>query len=111
MNEKEFGKRLSDYIKKKDGIAFKQWGNVAQQAGWPDYYVALHDWHGWMELKVGYNKLSPLQSKRLRDLKKRNIPCCVLRLMRWPAIKVENVGGNIKPLLELLEGRMLDEPL
>jgi len=102
MNETQFGKKLKERLKANKGLVFKIWGNAIQEAGWPDIYIALPGWHGWAELKVGKNKLSALQAKRLRDLAERDIPCCVLRENGWPKMKVENVGGDIVPLLEVL---------
>ena len=43
-------------------------GHAMQGAGWPDLYIVGPVWSGWLELKIGRNKTTPLQAKRLRDI-------------------------------------------
>jgi hypothetical protein len=54
-------------------------GNVFQQDGIPDLFVAHRVWHGWIELKVDKHQCEPLQRKFIKDLRDRYVSVAVLR--------------------------------
>ncbi len=64
-----------------------------QMAGVPDLLVVHRSWSGFLELKVGTNKLSGIQRKVMKDITARNFPCYVLR---WNGIvTLEALSGEV----------------
>ena len=110
MKEKEFQKRVVKMIRDDGGIVFNIHGHGMQAPGWPDLYIALPPselfgaWQGWVELKVGKNKATPLQQHRISQLQKVSCPACVLRLLSWPMCQIEHKDSalNYLRLVEVL---------
>lgn len=80
MNESSFCKKLMRMLEDRGAVVFKIHGHGMQESGWPDLYVAGLVFTGWIELKVGRRKVTPLQKERMRMLVERGVPAFVLRL-------------------------------
>lgn len=52
-------------------------GNAYQMAGLPDVLLVKEGRAAWIEVKVPGNKTSPIQDKRIADLRKFGCPVCV----------------------------------
>ena len=110
MKEREFQKRIIKMVRDDGGIVFNVHGHGMQTPGWPDLYIALPEselfdsWQGWVELKVGKNKATPLQEHRITQLQKVGCPACVLRLLGWPMCQIEHKDSalNYLRLVEVL---------
>lgn len=78
MRESVFGQRLAGLIEQV-GVVLKVHGHAFQEAGWPDLQVYSVIWTGHLELKVDKGQLSPIQVKRIVDLRKTGTPAWCLR--------------------------------
>jgi hypothetical protein len=54
-------------------------GHGFGKSGIPDLFVANTRWSGWIELKVGKNRPTPLQIICMKDLLRRGVPAFVVR--------------------------------
>lgn len=79
MRESTFGDAVVHALRGAGAFVHKMHGSAFGQAGMPDLFVAHMDWIGWVELKVGSNKLTPLQAARMRQIESAGCPVVVLR--------------------------------
>lgn len=79
VSEAAFQDAVIKAIVDRGGFVFNICGGPMQAAGMPDLYVASHLWTGWLELKVGKNKPSPIQRDKLKKLRRQKVSAMVLR--------------------------------
>jgi hypothetical protein len=60
------------------GKVFICHGHAFQARGWPDIFVALPQWRGWIELKVKA-PVEPHQKQMIRNLREMRCPAYILR--------------------------------
>lgn len=77
MKEKDFQRKLIDFLKKRNAFVFNFIGNVFQ-SGVPDLFVAHRYWSGWLELKTT-SKLTEQQKHNLTELRRRGQNAYVVR--------------------------------
>ena len=77
-------------------------GSAWQKRGWPDMQVYHRRWTGHLELKVERDKASPLQRKRIRDLRAQGTSAFVLRLPKKNAAVLEAYEDDREPPIGLV---------
>lgn len=77
MREKDFQRKLIDFLKQRNAFVFNFIGNVFQ-SGVPDLFVAHRYWSGWLELKTT-SKLTEQQRHNLTELRRRGQNAYVVR--------------------------------
>lgn len=80
MLETHFQRKLIQLIEDVGAVVLNVHGHSYQKSGWPDLYVAHWAWSGWMELKVGRNRPSPLQREMMISLARRRVNVVWVRL-------------------------------
>lgn len=95
MKENQFQKQVIRALEGYGAKVLNVHGHAMQARGWPDLYVAHRDWDGWLELKVGSNSCSTLQQIVIRDLRERDVPAFVLRLVTEGYVQLEDGDKTI----------------
>jgi hypothetical protein len=113
MNESQFKKKVNDEFKKQaGGLVF----NISERyhSGIPDTYWAWDSWSCWIEYKVGYNKPSELQKKKIKDLSYQLMDCYIVTSLgdevvigwwsdetgEWGSCRTEGIGQAVKYIIE-----------
>lgn len=78
--EKVFRAQVVEALKSRGAMVLVLHGHAEMQTGWPDLYVALNRWSGWLEIKVGKRPTEAHQSRKLENLVTRGVAAMVLRL-------------------------------
>jgi len=79
VKESEFQNQIVAGLESVGSKILNVHGHRFQKSGWPDLYVCGR-WTGWIELKVGQGKPTPLQIIVIKDLLIRGVPAFVVRL-------------------------------
>lgn len=107
MKENKFQKKVVEALIAKTAWILNVHGHRMQKSGVPDLQVVHRRWCGYLELKVGKNKCSPIQKQVIKKIKDRGFPVFVLRYIENPLvdstlykgqfynfINIENEDGN-----------------
>lgn len=109
VSESRLTEILKEAVERDKGFYFKIHGHAMQKAGVPDIYVAWPGvYTGWIELKVGSNKVSAIQKYQICELQRCGALACVLRLQE-DTVSVEQIpwcsesGTDVKEITTQVE--------
>lgn len=94
-NESKFKAEVRQALESLGGKVVKLWGNMFQETGLPDLYVAHVRWNGWIELKVGKRKAEPRQKIVMSEFVARHVAAMVLRFREDGLIQTETEEGEV----------------
>lgn len=93
MRESSFTADVAKRLKAAGALTFKIHGGPYGRAGVPDMFVADTRWSGWIEFKVGRNKVTPVQQAAMYALTKRGVNAVVLRATEEELL-IEDADGT-----------------
>ena len=79
MKENAFSRLVKKQLEDQGAFVYNITGNQYSAAGVPDLHVTHASWTGYIELKVGKNKLSALQRLTIKKIKRAGGKALVLR--------------------------------
>lgn len=97
IKESTLVENIKKYLKSEGAYVEKIWGGGFQSAGIPDLIACYNGRFLGIEVKVGYNKPSPLQTAKLEAITQAGgIGVCV-----WSLEEVKKVIGELKNEIRL----------
>lgn len=90
MIETQWTAKLVNELKKCNARVLNIHGGPMQAPGWPDMLIIHRRFHGFVEVKNEKTQVTPLQRRRILDIKSRGFPAIVLRMPN----KLEDENGN-----------------
>jgi hypothetical protein len=110
MKENKFQSKLIKKLESQGAWVLNVHGHKWQKSGVSDSLVIHKNWKGFLELKVGKNKVSPLQKAIAEKLIKRGFPCFVVRCVQIDAYSGIIFDAYNKLIIEDYNGNILCEP-
>ena len=95
MKESAFATSIKQTLRLQGYRAIKMHGGSMGEAGLPDLYVlAAPRWRGWLELKMGRNKPTPIQMRQIGSLRLCGESVYVLRYLDRGLLRIEDPRGR-----------------